>query len=100
NIFLCVSAYKWCMVWRRLYILGRKLSYPTRVRGTLMGFLTGWFNFSTFAGSLIYTLLVIFFSTDPILIWIIMAIGLSAGQLFALTLRKIKSGEVLEDISY
>ncbi len=75
-------------------------SFPTRVRGTLMGFLTGWFNFSTFAGSLIYTLLVIFFSTDPILIWIIMAIGLSAGQLFALTLRKIKSGEVLEDISY
>lgn len=74
-------------------------SFPTRVRGTLMGFLAGWFNFSTFAGALIYTILVVFFSSNPTLIWIIMAIGLSIGEIFSVALRKIKPGELLEDIS-
>ena len=74
-------------------------SFPTRVRGTVIGFLTGWFNFSNFAGSLIYTVLVVLFIHSPILIWIILGVIMSAGQLSAFALRNIKSGQSLEDIS-
>lgn len=74
-------------------------SFPTRVRGTVMGFLTGWFNFSTFVGGLIYTALVAFFQSEPAYIWLIMAVGLACGELFAITLRNIKPGSTLEEIS-
>jgi len=74
-------------------------SFPTRVRGTVIGFLNGWFDFSNFAGSLIYTALVIIFIHNPIYIWIILAVIISIGQLSAVALRNIKSGQVLEDIS-
>ena len=74
-------------------------SFPTRVRGTVMGFLTGWFNFSNFAGSLIYTVLVVLFVHSPILIWIILGVIISAGELSAFALRNIKPGKTLEEIS-
>ena len=67
--------------------------------GPDIGFLTGWFNFSNFAGSLIYTVLIILFIHSPILIWIVLAVIMSIGQLSALALRNIKSGQSLEDIS-
>ena len=74
-------------------------SFPTRVRGTVVGFLAGWFNFSTFAGSLIYTVLIVVFPSTPLFVWLIMAVGLALGELFSLTLKNIKPGTVLEDIS-
>ncbi|GGM72702.1 MFS transporter [Thermogymnomonas acidicola] len=74
-------------------------SFPTRVRGTVMGFLTGWFNFSNFAGSLIYTALVIVFVHSPILIWVILGVILSAGELSSIALRNIKPGSTLEEIA-
>jgi predicted MFS family arabinose efflux permease len=73
-------------------------SFPTRVRGTVMGFLTGWFNFSTFVGGLMFSILVSLVS--PSTLWIIMAIGLSIGELSILAARNIKPGQVLEDISF
>lgn len=72
-------------------------SFPTRVRGTVVGFLAGWFNFSTFAGSLIYTVLVSIVS--PYSLWMIMAVGLSIGELTVLLARNIKPGMTLEEIS-
>jgi len=74
-------------------------SFPTRVRGTVVGFLAGWFNVSTFVGSLIYTVLIVIFIKTPMLVWLIMAVGLAVGELFSLTLKKIEPGTVLEDIS-
>lgn len=72
-------------------------SFPTRVRGTVVGFLAGWFNFSTFAGSLIFTFLVALVS--PLNLWLIMAVGLSIGELSVLVARNIKPGMTLEEIA-
>jgi len=72
-------------------------SFPTRVRGTIMGFLTGWFNFSTFVGGLIFSALVGVVS--PSTLWMIMAVGLSIGELTILMGKNIKPGQLLEDIS-
>ncbi|MEM4090507.1 MAG: MFS transporter [Thermoplasmatales archaeon] len=73
--------------------------FPTRVRGTVMGFLSGWFNFSTFVGGLMYTALVAVFGHFPIYIWLVLAVGLSIGELFSITLRNVKPGTILEEIS-
>ncbi len=74
-------------------------SFPTRVRGTVMGFLTGWFNFSNFTGALMYTGLVVLFIHSPFFIWLVLAVIVSIGQMSAIMLRKINPGQTLEDIS-
>jgi MFS family permease len=73
-------------------------SFPTRVRGTIMGFLTGWFNTSTFIGGLIFSILAALI-VNPTWIWIILAVGLSAGELTILLAKNIKPGQLLEDIA-
>lgn len=72
-------------------------SFPTRVRGTVDGFLTGWFNFSTFAGALMFTVLVTVIS--PFQLWMLMAVALSIGELFVIGARNIHPGSVLEDVA-
>ncbi len=74
-------------------------SFPTRVRGTVMGFLNGWFNFSNFVGSLMYTGLIVLFIHSPFFIWLVLAVIVSIGQMSAIALRKINPGQTLEDIS-
>ncbi|MGC8621839.1 MAG: MFS transporter [Caldisphaera sp.] len=72
-------------------------SFPTRVRGTVVGFLAGWFNVAGLIGALIFTALVSIIS--PFNLWIVMAVVLSAGELIILGARNIKPGSLLEEIS-
>lgn len=72
-------------------------SFPTRVRGTAIGFLGAVFNFGLLLGSFIWTILIGLVS--PTTTWIVVAVVFALGQWLALLLPRIKPGSELEDIS-
>lgn len=72
-------------------------SFPTRVRGTAVGFLGSIFTFGMLVGSLIWTLMISV--TSATVTWIVIAVVLSLGQWFVLALPNIKPGTELEDIA-
>lgn len=72
-------------------------SFPTRVRGTAIGFLGAVFNGGLLIGTLLWTLLISVTSATNT--WIIIAVVLSFGQWITLALPKIKPGTELEDIA-
>jgi hypothetical protein len=72
-------------------------SFPTRIRGTAVGFLGEMFAGGLLIGSALWTLLITF--TTPTLTWLIIAVGLALGQWLTLFLRKIPPGQELEAIS-
>ena len=72
-------------------------SFPTRVRGTAVGFLGAMFAGGLLIGSALWTLLVTF--TTPTTAWIIIAVGLALGQWLTLALRRIPPGQELEEIA-
>ena len=72
-------------------------SFPTRIRGTAVGFLGAMFAGGLLIGSALWTLLITF--TTPTVIWLIIAVGLALGQWLTLLLRKIPPGQELEAIS-
>lgn len=72
-------------------------SFPTRVRGTAVGFLGAMFAGGLLLGSALWTLLITV--TTPTVTWLIIAVGLALGQWATLLLRKIPPGQELETIS-
>ncbi|WP_067926787.1 MFS transporter [Alicyclobacillus shizuokensis] len=72
-------------------------SFPTRVRGTAVGFLGAIFTLGLLIGSLLWTLLISV--TTATATWVIIAVVLAVGQWLTLALPRIKPGTKLEDIS-
>ncbi len=72
-------------------------SFPTRIRGTAVGFLGAMFAGGLLIGSALWTVLITF--TNPTLTWLIIAVGLALGQWLTLLLRRIPPGQELEAIS-
>lgn len=72
-------------------------SFPTRVRGTAVGFLGAMFAGGLLIGSALWTILVTF--ATPTVAWVIIAIGLALGQWMTLLLRRIPPGQELEEIT-
>lgn len=73
-------------------------SFPTRVRGTAVGFLGAMIPLGFIIGSLLWTGLIS--TVGPTATWIIVAVLCSLGQWFTIALPQIKSGTDLEDIAY
>jgi predicted MFS family arabinose efflux permease len=72
-------------------------SFPTRVRGTAVGFLGAMFAGGLLIGSALWTILVTF--TTSTVAWIVIAVGLALGQWLTLALRRIPPGQELEEIA-
>ena len=72
-------------------------SFPTRIRGTAVGFLGAVFAGGLLLGSGIWTLLTTI--TTPTVAWLVIAVGLAVGQWTTLFLQKIPPGQELEAIS-
>lgn len=72
-------------------------SFPTRVRGTAIGFLGAMFNFGLLLGSAIWTIMIA--TTSPTMAWLVVAVLLSIGQWLTLALPRIEPGMELEDIA-
>jgi predicted MFS family arabinose efflux permease len=72
-------------------------SFPTRVRGTAVGFLGAMFAGGLLVGAALWTLLISV--TTPTVTWLIVAVGLALGQWLTLLLRRIPPGRELETIS-
>jgi predicted MFS family arabinose efflux permease len=72
-------------------------SFPTRMRGTAVGFLGAMFAGGLLIGSALWTLLITV--TTPTVTWLVVAVGLAFGQWMTLLLRKIPPGQELEAIS-
>lgn len=72
-------------------------SFPTRIRGTAIGFLGAIFTFGLLLGSFLWTILIAV--TTPDITWIIIAVVIALGQWVALALPNIKPGTALEDIA-
>ena len=72
-------------------------SFPTRVRGTAVGFLGAIFAGGLLLGATLWTILTTI--TTPTVTWIIIAVGLAFGQWLTLLLRRIPPGQELEQIS-
>ena len=72
-------------------------SFPTRVRGTAVGFLGAMFAGGLLIGSALWTILVTI--ATPIVAWLIIAVGLALGQWMTLLLRRIPPGQELEEIT-
>ena len=72
-------------------------SFPTRVRGTAVGFLGAMFAGGLLLGSALWTALVTF--TTPTVAWLVIAVGLALGQWLTLALRRIPPGQELEEIA-
>jgi predicted MFS family arabinose efflux permease len=72
-------------------------SFPTRVRGTAVGFLGAMFAGGLLIGSALWTILVTF--ATPTVAWVIIAVGLALGQWMTLLLRRIPPGQELEEIT-
>jgi MFS family permease len=71
-------------------------SFPTRVRGTAVGFLGAMFAGGLLVGAALWTLLISV--TTPTVTWLIVAVGLALGQWLTLLLRRIPPGRELEAI--
>ena len=72
-------------------------SFPTRVRGTAIGFLGGMLTGGFIIGSILWTILTSV--STPTVAWLVVAVGLALGQWLTLLLRKIPPGQELEAIS-
>lgn len=72
-------------------------SFPTRIRGTAVGFLGAIFAGGLLLGATLWTILTSI--TTPTITWIIIAVGLAFGQWLTLLLRRIPPGQELESIS-
>ena len=72
-------------------------SFPTRMRGTAVGFLGAMFAGGLLIGSAVWTLLITV--TTPTVTWLVVAVGLALGQWMTLLLRRIPPGQELEAIS-
>jgi MFS family permease len=72
-------------------------SFPTRVRGTAVGFLGAMFAGGLLLGSALWTLLISV--TTPTVTWLVIAVGLALGQWLTLLLRRIPPGRELEAIA-
>ena len=72
-------------------------SFPTRIRGTAVGWLGAMFAGGLLIGSALWTILVTF--TTPTVAWLVIAVGLALGQWLTFLLRKIPPGQELEAIS-
>jgi MFS family permease len=72
-------------------------SFPTRVRGTAVGFLGAMFAGGLLIGAALWTLLI--GVAGPTVTWLIIAVGLALGQALTLFLRKIPPGKELEEIA-
>lgn len=72
-------------------------SFPTRIRGTAVGFLGAIFAGGLLLGATLWTILTTI--TTPTITWLIIAVGLSFGQWLTISLRKIPPGQELEQIS-
>lgn len=71
--------------------------FPTRIRGTAIGFLGAVFTFGLLFGSFLWTVLIS--ATTPIVTWIIVGVVIALGQWVVLALPNFKSTAELEDIS-
>ncbi len=72
-------------------------SFPTRVRGTAVGWLGAMFTAGLIIGTLLWTVLISI--TTPTMTWIIIAVVLGFGESTALLLRKIPPHQELEQIA-
>lgn len=72
-------------------------SFPTRIRGTAVGFLGAIFAGGLLLGATLWTILISV--TTPTITWLIIAVGLAFGQWLTLLLRRIPPGQELESIS-
>ncbi|MGC2403133.1 MAG: MFS transporter [Acidobacteriaceae bacterium] len=72
-------------------------SFPTRVRGTAVGFLSAIQVIGFVIGSILWTILAGF--QKPMLTWLITATGVSLGMWTTLMLRRIPPGQELEAIA-
>ncbi len=72
-------------------------SFPTRVRGTAIGFLGSIFTFGLLLGSFLWTILIAV--TTPVVTWIIIAVVIALGQWVAIALPNFKPTAELEDIA-
>jgi MFS family permease len=72
-------------------------SFPTRVRGTAVGWLGAMFTGGLILGTLLWTILVSV--TSPFIVWLIVAVALGFGECTALLLRKIPPHQELEQIA-
>jgi MFS family permease len=71
--------------------------FPTRVRGTAVGFLGAMTGAGYVIGSGLWTLLQTF--TTPAVTWLVIAVGLALGQWLTVFLRRIPPGRELESIA-
>lgn len=72
-------------------------SFPTRVRGTAVGWLGAMFTAGLIIGTLLWTTLISI--TTPTVTWLIIAVLLGFGESTALLLRKIPPHQELEQIA-
>jgi MFS family permease len=72
-------------------------SFPTRVRGTAVGFLGAMQVLGFIIGTALWTVLISFVS--PSLVWLIIAVGLALGLWTTFLLRRIPPGQELESIA-
>jgi MFS family permease len=72
-------------------------SFPTRIRGTAVGFLSAVQVLGFVIGSILWTVLAEF--GKPVLTWLVIATGVSLGMWTSLMLRRIPPGLELEAIS-
>ena len=71
--------------------------FPTRVRGTAIGWLGAMFTAGLIIGTALWTILIGI--TSPAVTWLIIAVLLGFGQWTALLLPKIQPGQTLEAIA-
>ena len=71
--------------------------FPTRVRGTAIGWLGAMLTLGFIIGTLIWTALI--GATTPATTWLIVAVLIGFGQWTALLLPKIKPGQTLEQVA-
>lgn len=72
-------------------------SFPTRVRGTAIGFVAAMFAFGILVGASLWTLLMDV--TTPTVTWLVLAVGAALGQWLSIFLRRIPPGQELEAIA-
>jgi len=83
--------------WSRAGYAYQAESFPTRVRGTAVGFLGAMFAGGLLQGAALWTLLISV--TTPTVTWLVVAVGLALGQWLTLLLRRIPTGRELEAIA-
>lgn len=72
-------------------------SFPTRVRGTAVGWLGAMSSLGLILGTLLWTILISV--TSPAVTWFVVAVVLAFGQWTALLLPPIKPGQELEAVA-